>query len=83
MRCPCLTGTYMLSCSARGEVYIPSSFELAEYCNTERRNLYKVCSYYSASPRDSGTVQTDVIPSCRSDAAERIGPRSLRTGRVA
>ncbi len=70
MRCPCLTGNYMLSCSARGEVYIPSSFELAEYCNSERRNLYKVCSYYSASPGERGTG--------RSDAPDRIGPRSVR-----
>ena len=46
MKCPYLTGNYMFSCAARSEVYIPSSFEFSEYCHSERREGFKVCSYY-------------------------------------
>ncbi len=61
MRCPCLTGNYMLSCTARREVYIPTSFEYSEYCNSERRDLYKVCSLYSSSSRPAGTGQPEAL----------------------
>lgn len=46
MKCPYVAGNYMLSCAARREVYIPSTFEFAEYCNSERYERFKVCSYY-------------------------------------
>jgi hypothetical protein len=46
MKCPYLAGNYMLSCAARREIYIPSTFEFAEYCNSERYEGFKVCSYY-------------------------------------
>jgi len=36
MKCPFITGKYILSCTAneKAEVYIPSLFELKEYCET-------------------------------------------------
>ncbi len=43
MRCPLLTGKYMLSCSALKEVYVPSAFELEEYC---KKPLYTMCPFY-------------------------------------
>jgi hypothetical protein len=46
MRCPFLFGNYTFSCSALKEVYIPSGFELDEYCEEER---YKICPYYCKS----------------------------------
>jgi hypothetical protein len=63
MKCPCLAGNYMYSCAARKEVYIPTSFEYAEYCNSERNDLYKVCSHYGSSPQNAGTKQSGDSPS--------------------
>ena len=42
MKCPFLSGTYVLSCKAFG-VYVPSPFELKEFCSCGR---HKVCSSY-------------------------------------
>ncbi len=52
MKCLFLKGKYMLSCSARREVYVPSIFELGEYCRSTR---YKVCPLYCAA-QDVGQV---------------------------
>lgn len=43
MKCPYLKGTYMFSCSARREVYVPSTFEQSEYCKNMR---HRVCSFF-------------------------------------
>lgn len=43
MRCPFLTGKYMLYCTALKEVYVPSIFELDEYCKNDG---YGMCSAY-------------------------------------
>jgi hypothetical protein len=52
MKCLFLKGRYMLSCSARREVYVPSIFELGEYCKSTR---YKVCPFYCAA-QDEGSL---------------------------
>jgi hypothetical protein len=52
MKCLFLKGRYMLSCSARREVYVPSIFELGEYCKSTR---YKVCPFYCAA-QDEGPL---------------------------
>ena len=52
MKCPYLAGNYMFSCIARREVYIPSTIEFAEYCNSEQHGGFKVCSYYMESSGD-------------------------------
>lgn len=38
MKCPYITGKYRLSCTAheKAEVYVPSLFELEEYCKNIR-----------------------------------------------
>ena len=36
MQCPYLVGTTILSCALEKAVYIPSLFELEEYCKTSR-----------------------------------------------
>ncbi len=43
MRCPYVSGNYMLSCRALEEEYIPSAFELDEYC---KHDLHKMCPFY-------------------------------------
>ncbi len=43
MECPFLTGKFMFSCTAKKEVYVPSAFEIDEYCKTDR---YKICPHY-------------------------------------
>ncbi len=46
MKCPYLKGTYLESCKATREVYVPSQFEFDEYCT---HNGHKVCSLYTKS----------------------------------
>lgn len=56
MRCPFLTGKYMLSCTANKEVYIPSFLELKEYCRSGR---HKMCPFYSRIENEGQVVITD------------------------
>ncbi len=42
-QCPFMTGIDMVSCSALKEVYVPSSYELAEFC---RNTMNTMCSRY-------------------------------------
>ncbi len=53
MKCPYMTGTYMFSCVARREVYIPSAFEFSEYCGSDRSEGFKVCPLYMGTPKAS------------------------------
>jgi hypothetical protein len=43
MRCNFLSGRYMLLCKIGARPYVPSSFEIREYCKTGR---HKVCPLY-------------------------------------
>lgn len=43
MKCPFLTGQYMYSCEAERGVYIPSDFEMREYCES---SMHSLCSFY-------------------------------------
>jgi hypothetical protein len=43
MKCPFLQGTYLLSCKASREVYVPSQFEFDEYCTHGRHTM---CPFY-------------------------------------
>jgi len=49
MRCLLLQGKYMIFCTAVKEGYIPSTFELDEYCRRER---YKICPLYCKAEMD-------------------------------
>ncbi len=49
MKCPFVKGTYMLSCSASRDVYVPSDFELNEYCQSIR---YSICPFYCKAASD-------------------------------
>ena len=42
MKCPFLAGTYMFSCTANKDVYVPSQFEFEEYCKSIR---HKMCPF--------------------------------------
>ncbi len=43
MKCPFLKGDYVSSCKAIEEIYIPSQFEINEYCRSKN---YNVCPLY-------------------------------------
>ncbi len=43
MKCDFLRGMYLQSCKAGKNVYVPSSFELGEYCRSKR---HKICPFY-------------------------------------
>ncbi len=43
MKCRFLSGKYLLACRAENKVYMPSSFEIQEYCNSNR---HKICPLY-------------------------------------
>ncbi len=53
MKCHFLTGKYMLSCMADRAVYIPSIFELDEYCKSGR---HKMCPFYCEVEGDGKVV---------------------------
>ena len=69
MKCPFLTGNNMLSCGAFRAVYIPSIFELNEYCRHER---HAMCAFYCAVDADGRFIFPDefaghdyMTPYCR------------------
>ena len=43
MHCPHLGGNYLKSCFVSREVYVPSAFEMTEYCTSNR---HKICPFY-------------------------------------
>jgi hypothetical protein len=49
MRCLLLQGKYMIYCTAVEEGYIPSAFELDEYC---RQKKHKICPLYCKAETD-------------------------------
>jgi hypothetical protein len=43
MKCKFITGRYMLACRIGPHSYVPSSFEIEEYCKTAR---HRICPLY-------------------------------------
>ncbi|MEJ2184263.1 MAG: hypothetical protein P8Y66_12200 [Nitrospirota bacterium] len=43
MKCPLLEGNYISCCHASRDIYVPSGFELKEYCTT---STYRACPLY-------------------------------------
>ncbi len=43
MECCFLSGSYLLCCGADGRPYVPSSFEIDEYCTSRR---HKICPLF-------------------------------------
>lgn len=73
MKCPHLAGNYMFSCSARREVYIPSAYEFAEYCDSARNDPFKICRYYvvpakETPPQKTGAADTTLTAQRRSNS---------------
>ncbi len=49
MKCSYLSGNYFLTCGVEDKEYMPSSFEIQEYCKSDR---HKICPlYFKVSPR--------------------------------
>ncbi len=44
MNCLYLAGNYFKSCSVSREAYVPSAFEMEEYCTSSRHSL---CPFYA------------------------------------
>jgi hypothetical protein len=49
MSCPFLYGRHLFSCNSMREVYLPSDFELEEYCQSTR---HKLCPFYGRVAAD-------------------------------
>lgn len=54
MQCPFLEGKRILSCRSLGAVYIPSIFELNEYCTRDR---HKKCPFFSATGKKDALTE--------------------------
>lgn len=59
MECPLLGGNYIASCTALKRVYVPSSFELGEYCRTI---AHRVCPFYLQAVEESRVVRAEGVP---------------------
>jgi hypothetical protein len=66
MACPFLKGLDLYSCSATRDVYIPSRFELKEYCTSTKYNFFHLCSAFCArawhSPENAPSLGGPVTP---------------------
>ncbi len=48
--CSYFFGKYLSSCNAGSRTYMPSDFEMSEYCRSSR---YKICPFYLKAARTS------------------------------
>ncbi len=55
MKCPLLKGKYMITCTAVQEGYIPSLFELEEYC---RQAKHRTCPLFRAADAGPNGART-------------------------
>ena len=55
MKCLLLKGKYMICCTAVKESYIPSMFELDEFCRQER---HKMCPLYRQAEEEGKIIIT-------------------------
>lgn len=54
MKCDYLSGEYVLSCTADRGVYIPSLFELEEYCRTTKSTLCPL--HHPVAPKEAAAM---------------------------
>jgi len=52
MECPHFTGMYMKYCAAKRETYVPSIYEMSEYC---KQSQHRICWLYMRT--DNGPVK--------------------------
>lgn len=70
MNCPFLSGNYFFSCKSSREVYVPSAFELEEYCESTR---HTICQYYHCD-----TVASNGVRNCTVTRVVEQGCRSAK-----
>lgn len=58
MECPLLGGNYIASCTALKRVYVPSSFELDEYCRTVG---HRICPHYLQAVEESHVISAMTV----------------------
>jgi len=71
MKCLFLKGKYMICCTAVKESYIPSMFELDEFCRLDR---HKMCPLYRQAEKDEKIIIT-------SDTKKTAGRARANAGR--
>ncbi len=59
MKCPYLKGKYMITCTSVKEGYIPSIFELEEFCRHAKHTL---CPLYRTAREEGKAVITSSPP---------------------
>jgi hypothetical protein len=59
MTCPHLSESYILSCKADLGVYVPSLFELNQFCQSDR---HTVCPYYSLVDNGPPEKNANALP---------------------
>ncbi len=60
MKCRFLSGNYLLACRAENRIYMPSFFEIEEYCKSNR---HKVCPlYFKVKSEDRPGMQAVKYP---------------------
>ncbi len=79
MRCNFLAGKYMLACKAGRHSYVPSSFEIEEYCKTGRHGI---CPFYPSSTAENAGdfVKPDRYPSGLLPGREKTGATGPTVG---
>jgi hypothetical protein len=74
MKCNFLSGTYMLACKADRHAYVPSSFEIEEYCKTGR---HRICPlYFSTAEKKGDFMKRERYPSVRPLAGQENNGKS-------
>jgi hypothetical protein len=60
MECPHLAGVFMKYCVAENETYVPSVYEMREYCVEPQ---HRVCRHYMQSDKSSGNTENAPLDS--------------------
>jgi len=69
MECPYLTGVYMKYCIAEKHDYVPSVYELREYC---KERQHRVCRFYlTRGPMPATVTQAPPTAESRNSLQER------------
>ena len=63
MECPHFAGVFMKYCVAERTVYVPSIYEMREYC---KQGQHRVCQHYMRT--DKGQAKTNTAPVRRTSA---------------
>gem|GEM_PF-2936682 len=79
MKCPHFhkgnKGNFGLSCSAADNFYLPSLFQIREYC---RRSGYRKCPFFLAHISPAGSQKTSALSGGKTGSARQLRVNSSR-----